>query len=60
MRAAIVTFAANGISLRAASAVAFADPARANEESGVAALSFRYRGANADLIALAEALSEGS
>ena len=60
MRAARATCAANRISLTAASAVAFADPARANEESGVAALSFTYRGADADLTALAEALSEES
>jgi TolB-like protein len=42
----------------AARAVAFADPARANEGFGVAVLPFRYRGANADLTALAEALPE--
>jgi TolB-like protein/tetratricopeptide (TPR) repeat protein len=41
-----------------ARAVAFADPARANEGFGVAVLPFRYRGANAELTALAEALSE--
>jgi len=41
-----------------AKAVAFRDPARGNEGFGVAVLPFKYRGNNADLLSLAEALSE--
>jgi len=37
---------------------AVVDPARANEGFGVAVLPFKYRGPNADLMSLAEALSE--
>jgi TolB-like protein len=42
-----------------ARAAAVTDPARVNEGFGVAVLPFRYRGADADLMALAEALADG-
>jgi len=50
---------ATGASTRAPARTAQAgDPARANEGFGVAVLPFKYHGTNADLTALAEALSE--
>ncbi len=50
--------ATDGTTRVPARAAAFGDRAGANEGFGVAVLPFKYRGANADLTALAEALSE--